>query len=624
MCGIAGYVGDGESVPIAIGALKKLEYRGYDSAGVAIIADGKLRILKNPGKIRDLEPKLDELGATHGTVIAHTRWATHGVPNEPNAHPHSDCRGEIAVIHNGIIENFISLREELIAKGHRFTSETDSEVVPHLIEEELRQGAVDIEEAVRSAARRLRGSFALVVLAGVAPDRIVVVRRDSPLILGRGVNENLVASDIPALLDHTRDVYILEDDDIAVVTKDDIRITKLDGSPVHREILNVTWDVSAAEKGGYPHFMLKEIHEQPKAIKDTLTGRLHEGIVDLSETGIGAEEAMGIDRIAIVACGTAYHAGIVGKIVMEKLLRIPVEVDIASEFRYRAPLIDDRTLAILISQSGETADTIAALRLAHSQGSRTLGITNIRGSTIDRESDHVLNMRAGLEVGVAASKTYNAQLASIYLAAIHLARLRAEGGVGGGADPAVLVRLGKALWELPISVQKAIHNEDVIADLASSLSDRRSFFFIGRGLDYAVSMEAALKLKEISYLHAEAYAAGELKHGPLALISNEVPVIAGFTQTHLYEKMLSNVKEAKARGGFIIGLAKEGDTEVAKSVDHLIEVPRLEGDSDDEWMNLLMPSVAIVPLQLLAYHIADNLGCDIDQPRNLAKSVTVE
>jgi glucosamine--fructose-6-phosphate aminotransferase (isomerizing) len=618
MCGIAGYVGKRQSVAVAIEALKKLEYRGYDSAGIAVTNANAIEILKDAGKIRDLERNLAPMADYRGPIIAHTRWATHGVPNQPNAHPHTDCSGKIAVIHNGIIENYLELQDHLKQAGHSFTSDTDSEIVPHLIEDEMARLAADghletpetFEKAIRNAVAKLQGAFALVILSAHAPETIFLVRKDSPLIVGLGEGENFVASDIPAVMEHTKDVFILEDGDFAVVTPDSVAVSDFEGAPIARNITKVTWDSDAAEKAGYDHFMLKEIHEQPRAVKDTLIDRIRGARIDLGETGLTRPELEPIKRVVLVACGTAYYSTVAGKYLIEGLTSLPTEIDIASEYRYRNPIIGPDTLMVAVSQSGETADTIAALRIGKRSGARTVGITNIVGSTIAREADHALYMRAGLEVCVAATKTYGAQLTSMYLLAGYLAQTL------GTRSREELTRYVRALHELPVAIQKALEVEDQMRDLASELSDKGDFFFLGRGIDYATALEGALKLKEISYLHAESYPGGELKHGPLALITEQIPVFAMLCQPDTYEKMISNIREVKARGASVIGLVPEDNQTADKVCDRVIRIPHT--------LPYFMPSPSIVPLQLFAYYLAKKLGREIDQPRNLAKSVTVE
>ena len=609
MCGIVGYIGDKPAIATVIDELKRLEYRGYDSAGVAMMYDGKIEVIKTVGKIRDLEKILGDKPASIGIALGHTRWATHGAPSTPNAHPLCDCTGRLAVVHNGVIENYLALKEELQAKGHRFTSETDTEVIAHLIEEHLKAG--NLEAALRAALRELRGYYALVVISEDEPGKLFVARRDNPLVIGLGQGENFIASDIPALLPYTRQVYILEDGDIGIIGKDSIALSDMEGRVISRPIFNVTWDATAAEKGGFEHFMLKEIHEIPRAIHDTLQGRVtadHQ--IALEEIKLSPEEIRGINRLFIVACGTAYHAGCVGKYLFEKLLRIPVEVDIASEFRYRNPIITKDSLVIIISQSGETTDTLAALREARRQGAKVLGIVNVMGSSIFRESDEILPTRAGPEICVASTKAYITQLIALYLLTLHFGKIREQLPAGE------IARLIAGLKLLPEQVQHILDNSSGIVELSKALSAYHDFFFIGRGLDYPASLEAALKLKEISYIHADSYAAGELKHGPLALITDGTPVVAMCLQSNLYEKMLSNVKIVAARGARIIAIVKENDRETEKSVAEIIRVP----EADD----LLTPVLAIIPPYLLTYYIAKYLDREIDQPRNLAKSVTVE
>lgn len=609
MCGITGYVGSRHALPLALEQLRKLEYRGYDSAGVAFPDATRVQVVKSVGKIAGLDPLVAGLGQGCGTAVAHTRWATHGRPSTENAHPHADCRGQIAVVHNGIIENYLSLRARLEAAGHLFQSETDTEVLSHLIEEYY---AGKMEEAVAAALSEVRGSFAIAVVSTYEPDSLVVARRDSPLVIGLGRGEYFLASDIPALLAHTRDVIILEDDDLGVLSPAGVRLRKLDGSAVQRAPMHITWDVGAAEKGGYEHFMLKEIREQPRTIRDTMRGRvMPDHQVDLSaELNIPAERWRSFDKISLVACGTAYYAGYAMRYFFERVLRIPVELEVASEFRYRDPTIDERTLFVVISQSGETADSLAALRLAKSRGATALGVVNVVGSSIAREADSVLYTWAGPEICVASTKAYTSQLVALYLLGLHAARLR---GSFGAEETAALVAQMK---QLPDLVSRVLDCDESVRQMAPSFAGAADFFVLGRGLDYAVALEGALKMKEISYIHGEALAAGEMKHGPLALVSQGTPVVCLVTQEALREKMLSNVKEVKARGATAIGIVREGDTESAMSMDHVIHVP-----STDDW---LMPMVAVVPLQLLAYYVARELGREIDQPRNLAKSVTVE
>ncbi|MBN2980451.1 glutamine--fructose-6-phosphate transaminase (isomerizing) [Cohnella algarum] len=610
MCGIVGYIGHRQSQPILLEGLKKLEYRGYDSAGIAVFTEQGLEITKSVGRLANLEGRLsgDPLKGTVG--IGHTRWATHGKPSDANSHPHTDNSMKFSVVHNGIIENYLELKEELVQAGHRFQSETDTEVISHLIAVEY-EG--DIVKAVQKAVRKMRGAFALGVLTEHEPDRLVAVRYASPLIIGIGEGEKFIASDIPAILEHTRDIYILNDGEMAVLTREGVELMTIEGNFISKDVFHVDWDLMTAEKGGFDHFMLKEIHEQPKAYSDTMRGRVSEDgrSVALSELSITAEQLRSIDRVHIVACGTAMHAGLVGKTVIEQLARIPVETDVASEYRYRSPIITPRTLVIVVSQSGETADTLAALREAKRNGARVLAITNVVGSSVAREADDVIITLAGPEIAVASTKAYTSQLIAFYLFGLHLAQTL------GTQDEAYIARVLAAMQSLPEQVERILAQGEVIKEVAESIAHNRSLFFIGRGLDYAVAMEGSLKLKEISYIHSEAYAAGELKHGTLALIEEGVPVIALITQEELQEKTLSNIKEVKARGADVLGIVNEGaEAEIAKSVDTLFSIPRT--------LPLLTPALSVIPLQLLSYYASLSLGHDVDKPRNLAKSVTVE
>ncbi|MCL4369985.1 MAG: glutamine--fructose-6-phosphate transaminase (isomerizing) [Chloroflexi bacterium] len=608
MCGIVGYVGAQSATPVLVAGLKKLEYRGYDSAGIAVLDDGDVEIRKTVGRLNQLEEVLRAHAPEGHIGMAHTRWATHGRPSDVNAHPHEDCTGKIAVVHNGIIENYLELREWLQSRGHVFQSETDTEVLPHLVEE-FYQG--DLGDAVRQALRKVHGSYAIVVMHRDEPDKLVAARKDSPLIVGLGKGENLLASDIPAVLSHTRQVYIVGDNEVAVVKRDEVEMTTLDGKMVAKEIFNVKWDAAMAEKGGYPDFMLKEIHEQPQAVKDTMTGRVKgDNRVELAEVSLSAQDVQNLQKIAIVACGTAYHAGLVGKNLLEKLLRIPVDADVASEFRYRDPMVDGRTLTIVISQSGETADTLAGLREARRRGSHVVAITNVVASSVAREADDVIYTWAGPEIAVASTKAYLTQLVTLYMLALDLAQKR------GTIDDARVREIGEALRKLPGQISEVLASEGLIKEMAARFKKAEDIFFIGRGLDYAVAMEGALKLKEISYIHAEAYAAGELKHGTLALIVEGVPVFAMATQKSLYEKMLSNIKEVKARDATVVALVPAGNQGIEKSVDYVLRIP--------ETLDFVAPVLSVVPLQLFAYHAAKARGCDVDKPRNLAKSVTVE
>jgi glutamine---fructose-6-phosphate transaminase (isomerizing) len=608
MCGIVGYVGKKEASPVLINGLSKLEYRGYDSAGVAIIEDNILKITKCKGRLANLEAKLDET-PIHGAVgIGHTRWATHGEPSDRNSHPHSNEDETISVVHNGIIENYIHLREWLTAKGYKFMSETDTEVIPHLVDYYY-QG--NLEEAVMRAISKMDGSYALGVVSTHEPGKLVAVRKDSPLIVGIGKDEFFIASDIPAILNYTRDVYLLNDKEFVVITQDGVKLLTEEGEVINKEIFHVTWNADAAEKGGYEHFMIKEIHEQPKAIRDTMTSRIALGKpITLDKISITKEQIQNIDRIYIVACGTAYHAGVVGKYVIESLARIPVEIDIASEFRYRNPIINDRTLMIVVSQSGETADTMAALREAKKQGARVIAVTNVVGSSASREAHDVLYTWAGPEIAVASTKAYTTQLIAMYITGLYFAEQK------GTLSIEKIEELKKEMLQLPEKAEEALKHKEVLQKFASKNYMHKDMFFLGRGLDYAVAMEGSLKLKEISYIHSEAYAAGELKHGTIALIENGTVVIALATQDNLFEKMVSNIKEVKTRGANVLAFAFEGNEDIEKTVDSALYIPKTEG--------VFAPVLSVIPLQLLAYYMAIQKGCDVDKPRNLAKSVTVE
>ncbi|MBS3886370.1 MAG: glutamine--fructose-6-phosphate transaminase (isomerizing) [Dethiobacter sp.] len=607
MCGIIGYIGEKQAYPILIDGLSKLEYRGYDSAGVALLDEDQLEIMKSVGRLSKLEEKIGEQ-VPFGTMgIGHTRWATHGRPCDMNAHPHSDCTGEYVVIHNGIIENYQALREWLKTEGHLFRSETDTEVLAHLVEQYFRG---DLKAAVRQVLEKVSGSYAMVVMSERDPGRLICARKDSPLVIGLGEGENFIASDIPALLKYTRRTIILEDGELAEVSRDNVTVERC-GQLVTKEVFNVEWDVVAAEKEGFEHFMLKEIHEQPKAIRDTLRSRITaDGLVNLAELNLAEDEIWQLRKVVMVACGTAYHAGLVGKYVFEKLLRLPVEVDVASEFRYRNPLLGEDTLVVVISQSGETADTLAAMRLAKEKGSPVVAITNVVGSTVSREAGRVIYTWAGPEIAVASTKAYITQLIVLYLLALQI-------GQSAGLIPeAEIMAMTAALKKLPMDVAGIIEKEDVIKEFASRIKDWEDTFFIGRGLDYAVALEGSLKLKEISYIHAEAYPAGELKHGTLALITENIPVIALATQPDLYEKMWSNIKEVKARDAYVLAIVNEGDNETGKEVDDVFEIPATNP--------IFTPVLSVIPLQLLSYYASVMRGCDVDKPRNLAKSVTVE
>lgn len=609
MCGIVGYVGKQQAAPILLRGLRTLEYRGYDSAGIAVGEGGAVDVRKRVGRIEKLEELLSQR-LPQGTVgIGHTRWATHGQPSDENAHPHADCTGNYVVVHNGIIENYAQLRSELTARGHRFVSETDTEVIAHLIED-MYDG--DLVNTVRRAVTRLRGAYALVVMTRHEPNKIVAVKQASPLIVGLGTDENFLASDIPALLPYTSRVIPLEENEMAVLTRDGVQLMTVGGNAVYREPLVVTWDPGQAERGGYEHFMLKEIHEQPQAVRDTLTGRIRpdgSGVV-LDDVQLDPEWVRQLRGVHLVACGTAYHAGLVGGRLIERLAGIPVWNEVASEFRYRDPLVDERTLLVVISQSGETADTLSAMREAKRRGARVLAVTNVVGSSVAREADDVIYTWAGPEIAVASTKAYTTQLVALTLLAIRLAELT------GYTDEAERRRLLEALTQLPQAVEEVLGVEDDIRRIGSLTRQWKDAFFIGRGLDYFSALEGQLKLKEISYIHAEAYAAGELKHGTLALIEDGTPVVALLTQPDLTEKMISNIEEVRARGAQVYYVASRSLQSSALHARDVFWVPDVHP--------YLMPVVTAVPLQLLAYYAAVSRGNDVDKPRNLAKSVTVE
>ena len=614
MCGIVGYVGRDEALPIVMEGLRRLEYRGYDSAGIAVV-DGALTVRKRAGKLAELEALLVDRPAPPATIaIGHTRWATHGAPTEGNAHPHLDCEGRVAVIHNGIIENFQELRARLDKQGHVFASETDTECVAHLLEEKLAD-AGSLADAVRMAVGELEGSYALVVLSSNHPDELVGVKVSSPLVVAMWDDgEAMLASDIPALLGtHRADrptIAPVDEDRIVSLTRDGVAAMDLDGASVPLQPIEVDWSVAQAQKGGYPYFMRKEIDEQPAAIRDTLAGRVHAGGLQLDELRVPDDVLREVSKVFVVACGTAFHSGLVAKYAIEHWTRLPVEIEIASEFRYRDPVLGPDTLTLAVSQSGETIDTLEAARHAARQGSQVLAVTNTVGSSLAREADGVFYTHAGPEIGVAASKTFSTQMVAQELVALYLAQVRAA------KFPEEISEVLADLDELPAKVARAIASEDGVRSVAERLADARDVLFIGRHTGYPAALEGALKLKELSYIHAEAYPAGELKHGPIALIEDGVPVVAIATRCHVYPKMLSNIQEVKARGASVIAIVTEGDTEAARLADHVLEVP--------ETPELLSPVVVTVPLQLLAYHVAVLRGCDVDQPRNLAKSVTVE
>jgi glucosamine--fructose-6-phosphate aminotransferase (isomerizing) len=619
MCGIVGYVGNKQVVPVILDGLRKLEYRGYDSAGIAVVDEAHhLDIRRAEGKLRNLEEaiRLKPLDGTYG--IGHTRWATHGRPTEENAHPHRDCTGRFVVVHNGIIENYIQLKDRLRRSDHHFVTETDTEVVAHLIEEYMKRED-SFEKAVSLAVRDLRGIFALSIISTEVPDTIIAVRQGPPVVIGLGDGEYFVASDVPPILQHTRDVFFLGDGEIAVLTKDSVRVTDFEGNAVEPHTQRITWDPIMAEKGGFKHFMLKEIYEQPRAVRDTVQGRvsLDTGRVYMDEMNITPAEFKSFDRILVAACGTSWHAGLAGKYMIEQLARVPVEVDYASEFRYRDPVMTERTLLVVISQSGETADTIAALREAKERGSKVLAICNVQGSMITRESDGTILTHAGPEIGVASTKAFTSQMIALYLFAMYLGQLR------GTLSEEESRRHAQQLAELPVKIEHLLSESDELEELAREFHRVTDFLYLGRGINFPVALEGALKLKEISYIHAEGYPAGEMKHGPNALIDERLPVVVvnpraeGDKASELrYEKTHSNIVEVKAREGVVISVLTEGDEMSAHVSDHCILIP--------ESSDLLSPILAIIPLQLLAYHIAVRRGCDVDQPRNLAKSVTVE
>lgn len=609
MCGIVGYVGEGHAKERIIDGLKRLEYRGYDSAGIALPINGRIEIRKHVGEIKNLEKIIGDPAYDSSVGIGHTRWATHGAPSDLNAHPHANGDNSIAIVHNGIIENYQEIKEWLIRDyGVKFKSETDSEVIAHLI------GIYydgDLLQAVNRAVEQMRGAYAVAAIAAAEPDKIVAVRKDAPLVAGIGKGFNFIASDIPALLKYVREVYLIENNETVVLTKDDIKIYNEDGKVVKRDVFHVTWDADAAEKEGYEHFMLKEIHEQPKGIQETLVRRLNEdGTINLDGISMTKEDIENFDKVYIVACGTAYHAGLVGKLVIEKMARVPVEVDIASEFRYRDPFVDEKTLFIAISQSGETLDTLAALREAKRKGARILSVVNVVGSSVARESDDVFYTWAGPEIAVASTKAYTTQLICMYLIGLYM------GSTKGTIEKDYYTQVLEELKLLPEKVEKLFGEEDQIAALARKCHRKDQVFYVGRGLDSGVSYEGSLKLKEISYINSFAIAAGELKHGTIALMEEETLVFALATQDFLYEKMVSNVEEIKARGARVVAIAKEGRTEIEQVADEVIYIPPC--------MDEVSPVLAVIPLQIFAYYVAKERGCNIDKPKNLAKSVTVE
>jgi glucosamine--fructose-6-phosphate aminotransferase (isomerizing) len=624
MCGIVGYVGKKSVVPIIIEGLRRLEYRGYDSAGIAVAGNGNgLQLRRAEGKLRNLEEaiRLKPLDGTYG--IGHTRWATHGRPTEENAHPHRDCTGKIVVVHNGIVENYLSLKKKLMEEGHTFTTETDTEIIAHLVEKysvSAENGSHrSLEDAVRQTVKQLTGVFALAVISTDEPNKIVAARNGPPAVIGLGNDEYFVASDVPAILYHTRDIFFLADGDMAIVTADGVQLTDFDGKPVVRQVQHVMWDPILAEKGGFKHFMLKEIYEQPRAVRDTTLGRVSQetGHIFLDQMEISEAEFRAASKINIIACGTSWHAGQAGKFMIETLARVPVEVDYASEWRYRNPIVEGETITLVISQSGETADTIAAQREAKARGSKTLAICNVVGSMITREAQGTIYTHAGPEIGVASTKAFTGQLTALYIFAMYLAQVR--GSMSEEQARTAMLELTR----IPAKLETLLTHDEACDDLAKRYQKVHDFLFLGRGIHYPIALEGALKLKEISYIHAEGYPAGEMKHGPNALIDENLPVVVIATRdvnnpgsVLRYEKTISNLKEVKARSGVVIALATEGDEEIKEAADHVLYIPAAPEE--------LSPILEIVPLQLLAYHIAVRRGCDVDQPRNLAKSVTVE
>jgi glucosamine--fructose-6-phosphate aminotransferase (isomerizing) len=610
MCGIIGYIGPKPVVPILIDGLRRLEYRGYDSAGIAVVHDGAIGVRRSAGKLSRLEDALrtDPVSGTYG--LGHTRWATHGRPTEENAHPHRDCTGRVVVIHNGIIENYLELKRELESQGHRFVTETDTEVIAHLVEGEMR--ADGLAAAVHRALGQLRGLFAIVLISADDPGTIVAARSGPPIVVGLGDGESFVASDIPAILNHTRNVVFLNDGDVAVLGADGVAFRDFAGTPVVRQAQRVTWDPVMAEKAGYKHFMLKEIYEQPQAVRETVLGRVS---LDSGRVFIGDVPDHGaIESVSIIACGTSWHAGLVGKYLIEELAQLPAEVDYGSEYRYRNPIVDGKTLAVVISQSGETADTLAALREARRKGAHSLAICNVVGSMATREADATIYTHAGPEIGVASTKAFTSQLVALYLLALHLGQAR------GALSPEACRPHLAALLQLPQVLEQTLRDSALMEEAARRFYNCSDFLYLGRGIHYPIALEGALKLKEISYIHAEGYPAGEMKHGPIALIDERMPVVALAPHDHVYEKMVSNIQEVKARSGSVLALITDGNEELSRLLDPRTDmILRLP-----ETHRLLMPVVMVLPLQILAYHIAVRRGCDVDQPRNLAKSVTVE
>lgn len=609
MCGIVGYIGKQDASPIIVEGLRRLEYRGYDSAGICTLDGGELKIRRAEGKLINLEKILHNSPATGSRGIGHTRWATHGKPSEINAHPHR--AGNFVVVHNGIIENYLKLKELLQTAGHNFSSETDTEIIAHLVEENYKQSG-DFETAARQTLNQVEGAYAVAIISSEEPDKLIAAKLGSPLVVGQGVGEYFVASDIPAMLSHTREMIFLEDGEMAIFTEQEMRFTDLAGKTLQKQSKTITWSPLMAEKGGYKHFMLKEIYEQPRAVADTIAGRLQaeEGDIYLEDIGLSDEQLGQLDKIFIIACGTSWHAGLVGKFYIEKLARVPVEIDIASEFRYRDPIVGKNSLTVLISQSGETADTLAGLREAKGKGGKTLCVCNVVDSSIARESDGVIYTHAGPEIGVASTKAFTTQLVALYQLALKLGRVR------GTISAAQCREQVEALLTLPRKLEEALEVDSHIEEISREFMNARDFLYLGRGNQYPIALEGALKLKEISYIHAEGYPAGEMKHGPIALIDEQLPVVVLVPRNATYDKVVSNMEEVKARGGKVIAIVSGDDSELVDKVDALIRIPDIGDD--------LMPVLTSVPMQLLAYHVAVFKGTDVDQPRNLAKSVTVE
>jgi glutamine---fructose-6-phosphate transaminase (isomerizing) len=614
MCGIIGYIGSKPVVPVLLDGLRRMEYRGYDSAGVAVVSPEGIALRRSAGKLANLEQaiRVEPVDGLYG--VGHTRWATHGRPTEENAHPHRDCTGRIVVVHNGIIENYLELKKELQSQGHEFKTETDTEIVAHLVEREMRDDG--LENAVRRALAYMRGMFAIVLVSVEDPEKIVAVRNGPPIVVGLGKDEFFVASDIPAILAHTRDVVFLGDEEMAVITRSGVQFTDYHGRAVSKTTQRVMWDPIAAEKGGHKHFMLKEIYEQPTAARDTILGRVSvdRGQIFLEDLNITEDTLRGVEKISIIACGTSWHAGLVGKYLIEALAQVPVEVDYGSEYRYRNPIVASNELAVVITQSGETADTLAALREAKRKGAHSIAICNVVGSMATREAEGTVYTHAGPEIGVASTKAFTSQLVALQLLALYMAQVR-----GALTSPQIGHHIAELL-QMPLTIEQTIKASALMEKVAERFYNRSDFLFLGRGINYPIALEGALKLKEISYIHAEGYPAGEMKHGPIALIDEQMPVVAIAPNDHVFEKMIGNVQEAKARGGSVIALTTEGDTRMAavldRQTDVMVPLPATTP--------LLTPVVMTVPLQLLAYHIAVRRGCDVDQPRNLAKSVTVE